>query len=87
MLRLRLVTFRYRPPVADGSNPLQYGLVAEEVAAVVPELVVCDPAGEPAGSRRWARGPDPWSRRQRSGPGAVLHLSLTEPAPSRPSAA
>lgn len=39
LLRLRPVTFRYKQPYADGSHPLQYGLVAEEVAEVYPELV------------------------------------------------
>jgi hypothetical protein len=46
--RLRLVTFRYTQALADGSHPLQYGLIAEEVAEVYPELVVDDPqTGEP----------------------------------------
>jgi len=40
LLRLRPVTFRYRKPYADGSKPIQYGLVAEEVAKVYPDLVV-----------------------------------------------
>ena len=40
LLRLRPVTFRYKKPYADGSKPLQYGLVAEEVADVYPDLVV-----------------------------------------------
>ena len=31
LLRLRPVTFRYRKPFADGSRPIQYGLIAEEV--------------------------------------------------------
>jgi len=38
--RLRPVTFRYKKPYADGSKPIQYGLVAEEVADVYPDLVV-----------------------------------------------
>ena len=37
--RLRPVQFRYRQPFADGSTPVQYGLIAEEVAEVYPELV------------------------------------------------
>lgn len=45
--RLRPVQFRYIKPFADGSTPLQYGLVAEEVADVLPELVVTDGAGSP----------------------------------------
>ncbi len=39
LLRLRPVTFRYRKPYADGSKPIQYGLIAEEVNEVFPELV------------------------------------------------
>src|SRR5580700_5235899 len=40
LLRLRPVTFHYKKADADGSNPLEYGLIAEEVAGVYPELVV-----------------------------------------------
>ncbi len=40
LLRLRPVTFRFKKPFADGSQPLQYGLIAEEVAEVYPSLVV-----------------------------------------------
>jgi hypothetical protein len=39
VLKLRPVQFRYTAPYADGSKPLQYGLIAEEVAEVLPELV------------------------------------------------
>ena len=39
LLRLRPVTFRYKQPFADGSKPIEYGLVAEEVAEVYPDLV------------------------------------------------
>lgn len=39
LMRLRPVTFRYRQPFADGSKPVQYGLIAEEVAEVYPDLV------------------------------------------------
>jgi trimeric autotransporter adhesin len=46
LLQLRPVTFRYRKPLADGSKPLQYGLIAEEVAEVMPELVVYDAEGK-----------------------------------------
>ncbi|MGH7636122.1 MAG: tail fiber domain-containing protein [Gemmatimonadaceae bacterium] len=45
LMRLRPVTFRYRKPMKDGSQPIQYGLIAEEVAEVYPELVVRDTAG------------------------------------------
>ena len=44
---LRPVTFRYREEAGgDGVTP-EYGLIAEEVAAVAPELVVYDEHGEP----------------------------------------
>ena len=36
LLRLRPVTFRYKKPFADGQKPIQYGLIAEEVADVLP---------------------------------------------------
>jgi hypothetical protein len=39
LMRLRPVTFRYKQPFADGSKPVQYGLIAEEVAEVYPDLV------------------------------------------------
>ena len=40
LLRLRPVTYRYKQPYADGSKPVDYGLIAEEVAEVYPDLVV-----------------------------------------------
>ncbi len=40
LMRLHPVIFRYRQAMADGSKPMQYGLIAEEVARVYPELVV-----------------------------------------------
>ena len=43
LLQLRPVTFRYKQ---DPSGERQYGLVAEEVAAVYPELVTRTPSGE-----------------------------------------
>lgn len=39
LMRLRPVTFRYKKSLADGSKPIQYGLIAEEVAEVYPDLV------------------------------------------------
>jgi hypothetical protein len=39
LLDLRPVTFRYKQPFADGDKPVEPGLVAEEVAAVYPDLV------------------------------------------------
>ena len=46
LLQLRPVTFRYKQGQEDGSHPLQYGLIAEEVAKVYPELVQYGPTGE-----------------------------------------
>jgi hypothetical protein len=45
-MRLRPVTYRYKQPYADGSKPLDYGLIAEEVAEVYPDLVVTDKEGQ-----------------------------------------
>src|SRR5262249_20169556 len=42
---LRPVSFRYRAHPPDG--PIEYGLIAEEVAEVYPELVVRDAEGAP----------------------------------------
>jgi len=44
---LRPVSFRYREPFAGGAKPVQYGLIAEEVVDVLPELVVRDATGAP----------------------------------------
>ena len=46
LMRLRPVTFRYRKPLADGSQPIQYGLIAEEVAEVYPDLVAHSADGQ-----------------------------------------
>lgn len=46
--QLRPVRFRYSTPFATGDKPVQYGLIAEEVADVLPELVVRDGEGQPA---------------------------------------
>jgi hypothetical protein len=40
LLALRAVTFRYQKAYSDGSKPLDYGLIAEEVAEVYPDMVV-----------------------------------------------
>ena len=48
LLRLRPVTFRYRQASNDGTRPLQYGLIAEEVAEVYPDLVAYGPDGQPS---------------------------------------
>ena len=47
LLDLRAVLFRYKQAFADGEKPIQYGLIAEEVAEVFPELVVYDEEGRP----------------------------------------
>lgn len=47
LLALRPVRFRYKPAYDDPTRPLQYGLVAEEVAEVFPELVHPDSDGTP----------------------------------------
>jgi hypothetical protein len=46
LMRLRPVTFRYQKPFADGSKPVQYGLIAEEVAEVYPDLVAHSADGQ-----------------------------------------
>ncbi len=47
IMNLRPVTFRYIDPAPDGSKPLQYGLIAEEVEEVMPDLVVHNEQGTP----------------------------------------
>jgi trimeric autotransporter adhesin len=46
LFELRPVTFRYKETYADGSKPIQYGLIAEEVAQVFPELAVRKASGD-----------------------------------------
>ena len=46
LMQLRPVTFRYKEPCADGSTPIQYGLIAEEVAETFPELAAYSKDGE-----------------------------------------
>ncbi|HEY2713247.1 MAG TPA: tail fiber domain-containing protein [Chthoniobacterales bacterium] len=50
LLSLRPVTFRYKRELDPHGGP-QFGLVAEEVAKVEPDLVVRDAAGQPYGVR------------------------------------
>jgi hypothetical protein len=47
LLELRPVTFRYKEAYADGDKPIDFGLIAEEVAEVFPELVVEDDNNQP----------------------------------------
>jgi len=49
LLQLRPVTFLYKPEYDDGSHALQYGLIAEEVAKLYPEMVAYDKDGQPSG--------------------------------------
>ncbi|MBI3404740.1 MAG: tail fiber domain-containing protein [Acidobacteria bacterium] len=48
LMQLRPVQFRYKAAYDDGSHILQYGLIAEEVEKVMPELVVLGADGKPA---------------------------------------
>ncbi len=47
LFQLRPVTFFYKPQYDDGSHSLQYGLIAEEVAKVYPEMVAYEKDGQP----------------------------------------
>jgi trimeric autotransporter adhesin len=47
LMKLRPVTFLYKPEYSKGERTLQYGLIAEEVAQVYPELVAYDKDGQP----------------------------------------
>src|SRR5881392_1857668 len=46
LLALRPVTFRYKKEI-DGAGTQQFGLVAEDVEKVNPELIVRDKEGKP----------------------------------------
>jgi hypothetical protein len=46
LMRLRPVTFRYQKPFADGTKPIQYGLIAEEVEEIYPDLVARSADGQ-----------------------------------------
>ncbi len=46
LFQLRPVNFFYKPQYDDGSHLLQYGLIAEEVAKVYPEMVAYDNDGQ-----------------------------------------
>lgn len=51
LMNLRPVTFHYKAAYDDGSRLLQYGLIAEEVAKVYPDLVQYDKEGQPQAVR------------------------------------
>jgi BMFP domain-containing protein YqiC len=46
IFELRPVTYRYKQAYEDGSKPVDYGLIAEEVAQVYPDMVARDASGE-----------------------------------------
>ena len=46
LMRLRPVTYRYKQPYANGSKPIDYGLIAEEVETVYPDLVAHSADGQ-----------------------------------------
>lgn len=47
LLELKPVTFRYKDTRANGEKPIEYGLIAEQVAEVFPDLVVFNSNGQP----------------------------------------
>jgi len=47
LYQLHPVTFRYKQPNPDGGKPTEVGLIAEDVATVLPELVVYNSDGQP----------------------------------------
>ena len=46
LLQLRPVTYRYKEPDESGANPIEYGLIAEEVSKVYPDLVAYGADGQ-----------------------------------------
>ena len=46
LMKLEPVTFRYKENVANGNQDRQYGLIAEQVAAIYPELAVYGKDGQ-----------------------------------------
>jgi hypothetical protein len=51
LMKLRPVTFHYKAPYDDGTHVLQYGLIAEEVAKVYPDMVQFGQDGKPLALR------------------------------------
>jgi hypothetical protein len=47
LMQLRPVTFHYKQAEEDGSKPMQYGLIAEEVEQAMPDLVIYNKDGTP----------------------------------------
>ena len=48
LFQLRPVTFFYKAAYDDGSHTRQYGLIAEEVANLFPDMVIYDKEGKPS---------------------------------------
>ena len=57
LFQLRPVTFLYKPQYDDGSHALQYGLIAEEVAKLYPDMVGYDKDGQPTSVKYQALTP------------------------------
>jgi hypothetical protein len=57
LFQLRPVTFFYKPEYDDGSHTLQYGLIAEEVAKLYPDMVGYDKDGQPNSVKYQSLGP------------------------------
>ena len=57
LFQLRPVTFLYKPEYDDGSHSLQYGLIAEEVAKIYPDMVGYDKDGRPSSVKYQALAP------------------------------
>ena len=47
LMQLQPVTFHYKTADENGQRPLQYGLIAEDVAAVMPDLAIYNEEGAP----------------------------------------
>jgi hypothetical protein len=69
LMRLRPVAFRYK---ADPTGTQQYGLIAEEVAKVYPELVVKTPTASPR-QLPITSCPRYCSTKSRSSNGKIIH--------------
>jgi hypothetical protein len=91
LLQLRPVTFLYKPQYDDGSHALQYGLIAEEVAKLYPEMVGYDKAGQPSSVNYQSLAPMLLNELQKQAEQvrsleerlAALEESLTVPDPVR----
>jgi hypothetical protein len=94
LLQLRPVTFLYKPEYDDGSRALQYGLIAEEVAKLYPDMVGYDDDGQPSSVKYQSLAPMLLNEVQKQNAQirslenrlAALEalLSTQTPAPARP---